>query len=390
MHRLKVILGILLLLPISIIAQDNSLVNKVNDEIITSIRDQYAPDSRQAIWTVFAFNTPNGVVVKGKTSEKNAYEAFLHLMKRENISFVDSIIVYPTDDWGIVRISVAHLRGKASHSAEIVSQALMGTPLRLLEKSGEWWRVQSPDGYISYIIGNSIVRKNSSEMNQWRKSDRLIVSSLDQIKVYDNEVTTSVRNIVTDLVNGCIINGRLENTEKIEVTLPDGRKGWLNSKDVNNIEEWANQKFDANKILDIAYSMMGVPYLWGGMSTKSLDCSGLARVCYFSNGIILMRDASQQALTGKRIEAKDWASCQAGDLLFFGNAKTRKVTHVAIYDNNGTYIHSSGRVKRNSVDPKSSEYLTTPFLHAVRINGNEGTNGIIRVINHSWYFNTAN
>lgn len=390
MHRLKVILGILLLLPISIIAKDNSLVNKVNDEIIPSIRHQYAPDSRQAIWTTFAFNTPNGVVVKGKTSERNAYEAFLQLMKRENISFVDSIIVYPTDDWGIVRISVAHLRGKASHSAEIVSQALMGTPLRLLEKSGEWWRVQSPDGYISYIIGNSIVRKSSSEMNQWRKSDRLIVSSLDQIKVYDNEVTTSVRNIVTDLVNGCIINGRLENTEKIEVTLPDGRKGWLNSKDLNNIEEWANQKFDANKILDIAYSMMGVPYLWGGMSTKSLDCSGLARVCYFSNGIILMRDASQQALTGKRIEAKDWASCQAGDLLFFGNAKTRKVTHVAIYDNNGTYIHSSGRVKRNSVDPKSSEYLTTPFLHAVRINGNEGTNGIIRVINHSWYFNTAN
>ena len=390
MHRLKVILGILLLLPISIVAQDNSLVNKVNDEIITSIRHQYAPDSRQAIWTVFAFNTPNGVVVKGKTSEKNAYEAFLHLMKRENISFVDSIIVYPTDDWGIVRISVAHLRGKASHSAEIVSQALMGTPLRLLEKSGEWWRVQSPDGYISYIIGNSIVRKSSSEMNQWRKSDRLIVSSLDQIKVYDNEVTTSVRNIVTDLVNGCIINGKLENSEKIEVTLPDGRKGWLNSKDVNTIEEWSNQKFDANKILDIAYSMMGVPYLWGGMSTKSLDCSGLVRVCYFSNGIILMRDASQQALTGKCIEAKDWASCQAGDLLFFGNAKTRKVTHVAIYDNNGTYIHSSGRVKRNSVDPKSSEYLTTPFLHAVRINGNEGTNGIIQVINHSWYFNTAN
>lgn len=390
MHRLKVILGILLLLPISIIAKDNSLVNKVNDEIIPSIRHQYAPDSRQAIWTTFAFNTPNGVVVKGKTSERNAYEAFLQLMKRENISFVDSIIVYPTDDWGIVRISVAHLRGKASHSAEIVSQALMGTPLRLLEKSGEWWRVQSPDGYISYIIGNSIVRKSSSEMNQWRKSNRLIVSSLDQIKVYDNEVTTSVRNIVTDLVNGCIINGKLENSEKIEVTLPDGRKGWLNSKDVNTIEEWSNQKFDANKILDIAYSMMGVPYLWGGMSTKSLDCSGLARVCYFSNGIILMRDASQQALTGKRIEAKDWASCQAGDLLFFGNAKTRKVTHVAIYDNNGTYIHSSGRVKRNSVDPKSSEYLTTPFLHAVRINGNEGTNGIIRVINHSWYFNTAN
>lgn len=387
MRRLKFILNVIFLLPISIIAQDSTLINKINDEIVTSIRQKYAPDSRQAIWTVFAFNTPNGVVVKGKTSEKSAYEAFAQQMRKENINYIDSIVVYPTDDWGIVRISVAHLRGKASHSAEIVSQALMGTPLRLLEKSGDWWRVQSPDGYISYIIGNSIVRKNASEMKQWRKSNRLVVTSLDQIKVYDNKNTTSVRSIVTDLVNGCIVNGMLENSEKIEVTLPDGRKGWLNTMDVNTIEEWANKKFDANKILDMAYSMMGVPYLWGGMSAKSLDCSGLARVCYFSNGIILMRDASQQALTGNRIEAKNWKDCKAGDLLFFGNAKTRKVTHVAIYDNSGTYVHSSGRVKRNSVDPNSKEYLTTPFLHAVRIDGNEGTNGIVRVSNHKWYFN---
>lgn len=391
MRIFKFIIGILSFLPISVIAQENSYLNKINDKIITSVKQKYAPDSRQAIWSVSAYNTSDGIVVKGKTSEKNAYDAFSLLMKKENISYIDSIIVYPTDSWGHVRISVAHLRYKPSHSAEIVSQALMGTPLRLLEKEGEWWRVQSPDGYISYIIGNSIVRKNADEMDIWRNSNRLIVTSFDQIKVYESENSTSVRNIVTDLVNGCIVNGIISNnSEKIKITLPDGRIGWLNAKDVRSIEEWANQKFDSKKILDIAYSMMGVPYLWGGMSTKSLDCSGLARVCYFSNGIILMRDASQQALTGTRIEAKDWKDCMAGDLLFFGNAKTRKVTHVAIYDNNGTYVHSSGRVKRNSVDPNSIEYLTTPFLHAVRINGNEGTNGITRVLNHSWYFNKGN
>ncbi|MBQ7042934.1 MAG: C40 family peptidase [Muribaculaceae bacterium] len=388
MSKLKFILGILFLLPISVMAQENVIINKINDEIITSVRHKYAPDSRQTIWSALAYDTPEGIVVRGKTSEKKAHEAFALMMQKENISYIDSIIVYPSDNWGIVRISVAHLRYKPSHSAEIVSQALMGTPLRLLEKVGEWWRVQSPDGYISYIIGNSIVRKNADEMNIWKQSNRLIVTSFDQIKVYDTENLSSVRNIITDLVNGCIVNGVIStNSEKVKVTLPDGRYGWLNAKDVKTIEEWANQEFDSQKILDIAYSMMGIPYLWGGMSTKSLDCSGFARVCYFSNGIILMRDASQQALTGKRIEAKDWANCQAGDLLFFGNAKTRKVTHVAIYDNNGTYVHASGRVKRNSVDPKSKEYLTTPFLHAVRIDGNEGTIGITRVSNHSWYFN---
>lgn len=63
------------------------------------------------------------------------------------------------------------------------------------------------------------------------------------------------------------------------------------------------------------------------------------------------------------------------------------MTHVAIYDADGNYVHSSGRVKRNSVDPASPDYLTTHFLHAVRIHGNEGSDGITRAADHPWYFN---
>ena len=172
-----------------------------------------------------------------------------------------------------------------------------------------------------------------------------------------------------------------------EVVLPDGRKAWVDNDDIADFEQWSQQPFSSRQILDMAYSMMGAPYLWGGTSTKMLDCSGLAKVAYFSNGIILMRDASQQATTGTRIEAANWRSYQAGDLLFFGNAKTRRVTHVAIYDTDGFYVHSSGRVKHNSIDPKSDDYLSTPFLHAVRIAGNEGSRGISRVASHPWYFN---
>ncbi|MBP5314835.1 MAG: C40 family peptidase [Muribaculaceae bacterium] len=238
------------------------------------------------------------------------------------------------------------------------------------------------------MINGSMTKKTEAEMEKWRKSSRMIVTSLTQIYAYKDADSRSCRDVVTDLVNGCIVEGPLQLVgTRSQVLLPDGRKAWVDNDDIADFSQWASQPFSSRQILDMAYSMIGAPYLWGGTSTKMLDCSGLAKVSYFSNGIILMRDASQQATTGTRIEAANWRSCQAGDLLFFGNAKTKRVTHVAIYDENGFYVHSSGKVRHNSVDSKSDEYLSTPFLHAVRIAGNEGTRGITRVESHPWYFN---
>lgn len=291
-----------------------------------------------------------------------------------------------SNKWALGRISVAHVRVKPGHSSELSSQIIMGMPVKLLNKSGDWWHVETHEGYKGYIISNSLSIKSTQEMNAWRNSDRVVVSSLYQTQVFNDTISIGVRNVVTDVVNGVILEGKISNSQYTKVLLPDGRKGFIKSSDVTPIEKWASQEFNPKLILDMAYSMHGLPYLWGGTSTKSLDCSGLAKVCYFANGIILRRDAYQQAETGLKISANNWKSCQAGDLLFFGNAKTKRVTHVAIYNENGLYIHSSGRVKVNSIDPKSDLYLTTPFFHACRINGAIGTDGIIQAINHPWYF----
>ncbi len=292
------------------------------------------------------------------------------------------------DNWALPRISVACMRAKPGHSSELVSQAIMGMPLRVLEKDGDWWSVETPDGYTGYIVDNSLAEKTAEEMAAWRTAPRLVVTAPYQTRAYSSPTASGVREAITDLVNGNIVEGSLDApvNGRVEITLPDGRKGWADAADLTEISQWAAQDFNPDVILDVAYSMEGTPYLWGGTSAKSLDCSGLAKVSYLANGIILMRDASQQAKTGRRIEAKDWRTCRAGDLLFFGNPKTGRVTHVAIYDHDGNYVHSSGRVKRNSVDPDSPAYLTTPFLHAVRIAGSEGTPGITLARNHPWYF----
>lgn len=361
-------------------------------KIIDEVRAVHAPDKRQVVFDIKAYNDPDGgMIVGGKTSEASVRDALVAQLNASGADYSDRIAVLPDTLWAQPRISVACLRMRPGHASEMASQAIMGMPLRVLEKEGNWYRVQTPDGYIAWVTGSSISLKSAAEMKAWRSSRRYIVSSPYQTRAYRTADATGLRDAVTDLVNGNIVEavegkGSVSNG-RILIKLPDGRTGYAPIADLTPVDVWADQNFNPEKILDIAYSMEGTPYLWGGTSIKSLDCSGLAKVSYLANGIILMRDASQQALTGKRIEAKDWRKCEAGDLLFFGNAKTGKVTHVAIYDNNGHYVHSSGRVKRNSVDPDDPSYLTTPFLHAVRISGSEETPGITRARNHPWYFN---
>ncbi len=295
-----------------------------------------------------------------------------------------------TDTMGLVSIPVASMRTRGAHSAEMSTQAVMGTPVAIIRTNDGWMEVVTPEGYRAWVPESSVTVKTTKEMRAWRSNDnRYVVSDLWQTHTFSSPTASGPRDVVSDLVLGAIVEAVPEGKAadgRIEIQLPDGRRGWAELSSLTPIKEWASQPFDAQKILTTAYSMEGSPYLWGGTSIKSADCSGLVKVSYLNNGLILKRDASQQARTGTRLEADAWRDYQPGDLLFFGNAKKQKVTHVGIYDSNGNYVHSSGRVKRNSLDPASPAYLYSP-LWSVRIHGNEGTEGITRVIDHSWYFN---
>lgn len=294
-----------------------------------------------------------------------------------------------TPAYGLVSIPVASMRTDGRHAAEMSTQAVMGTPVEITDQEGEWYSARTPEGYEAWIPVSSVAVKTGEEMHRWRGNDnRYVVTDLWQTHAFTTPTASGPRDVVTDLVLGAIVEADPASVTdgRIEITLPDGRRGWADTRSLTPVAEWADQPFDAAKILETAYSMEGTPYLWGGTSVKAIDCSGLVKVSYLNNGIILLRDASQQARTGLHLDADAWRDYQPGDLMFFGNADTGKVTHVAIYDHAGRYVHSSGRVKRNSVDPQSPDYLYSP-LHSVRIHGYEGTEGITRAINHPWYFN---
>ncbi len=111
------------------------------------------------------------------------------------------------------------------------------------------------------------------------------------------------------------------------------------------------------------------------------------------NGLILPRDATQQARYGDPVDTKtNFDKVVTGDLLFFGKAATansaEKITHVALSLDKTEYINEAGRTKRNSFDPKSndfSEYRKNSFLRAKRVVGSADAFGVLQLKNHPWY-----
>lgn len=275
----------------------------------------------------------------------------------------------------LVKVATACMRDNPSHSSELVSQAVMGTPLILLEHaSNGWWLAETSDSYRGWMIDNALVPLDSLAMRQWHQRDRVLVTSAYTTRIYDPQHTP-----VSDVNAGSILEILCDNDIKgdsVHVLIPDGRHGFLPKDVVIPLNMLTPHDIDTSKIIDMAHKLMGVAYLWGGTTTMAMDCSGLSKICYLNQGVILPRDASQQALVGKWL-GDDYRNYRQGDLVFFKSATTGNIIHVGIYDSNGLYIHCAGRVKVNSLDPVSRDYDPSNILAgACRISGYVGTPGI--------------
>lgn len=372
-----VLLSLLFITALDVMAVD------AND-VLNELKTRIAPDKRVAIWDVSCTMQDGVAIVNGTVGYQEQLDAITDELLKNNIPIENNVTVLtnaiaPNEKWAMVKLSIATLRCEPKHSGEVATQALMGMPLRVMEKCGEWIRVQCPDNYIAYVPESSLIYMSQEQLDSWKRHERYIVT------VYDDQLVAEAKGdeTVSDLVLGNILTAVKKKGKWIQLSTPDGRTGWVRTSNVERFDRWAQQKLDLKKIEKTARRMMGSSYLWGGTSTKSTDCSGLVKVSYFSNGIILQRDASQQALTGKKIA--DWHDAQLCDLLFFGNSATGRVTHVGLYLKDGKYIHCSGQVKINDLNPDSPDYLYSP-LSISRIDGMIGTKGIIYVRDHEWYF----
>ena len=273
--------------------------------------------------------------------------------------------------WGVVNISVCNQRATPEYSAEMVSQALLGTPVHILRTGGDynWPEVQTPDGYKGWVHKDAIRYMDFEEYHAWNAAPKVVVTSLFALI---RKKPSEKAETLSDAVAGCRLKYLGKSRRFFIVGFPDGRVGYISCKDAQEESDWRDDLDQSPEaILASARSMLGFPYLWAGMSSKGTDCSGFVRAVLFMHDIIIPRDAGPQARVGQRITHKE--NLQPGDLVFFGRWKengTPGVSHVGFYLGEGRFIHSLGLVKIGSFrpeDPYYDAYNTGRYLFGGRI-----------------------
>lgn len=278
----------------------------------------------------------------------------------------------------VVEFSTSYLRLQPDYESPLETQELMGTVVEIVGEKSYWREVVTPQPYRAWCTDQGLVEMNQEELEAYMAAPKVMFMQL-----YGHIYTKPSLKSATlcDLVGGDIMRFAGRKGKWTKVMLPSGKTGYVPSKELKEhkgfmsiaMGEGSSETISpetTEAIIAEAEKLVGVPYLWGGMSAKGVDCSGLVRISHIMNGILLPRNASQQIKCGDRVELDQ---LQRGDLVFFGtpatDEKPMRVTHVGIYLGDGRIIHSSHRVRINSLTPGETDYYENAhrLIAAIRL-----------------------
>ena len=241
----------------------------------------------------------------------------------------------------VVTVPVANMYSSASEDVDVVSQAILGTNVEVLEESSGWDKVQTNDQYSGWIRQENI-RELPADAPGYATSGQVAQVRSLSANLYRETDVTLHRPVLRvpfetrlEVVQQGEDGGNDKDARWLEVRLPDGRTAWIQSGDV----DLTPRKLSIEKSIALGRRFLGVTYTWGGRSSFGFDCSGFTQMLVRSRGITMPRDADLQAAWTGAV-AINRKKLHAGDLLFFGDSPNH-ITHTGMYIGHGRFIHDT-------------------------------------------------
>ena len=249
----------------------------------------------------------------------------------------------------LAAVPLCPLYAGPSQEAQRVDEILMGWPVTGPDKvRGEWWLVRTHYGYSGWVRRVQLIPCGGG----WEGA-KLVVSAPFADVLAGPEVEMPV--LTTLLRGGLVLPLAGEGPPGWrQVALPDGRTGYTKGSFLEEYNETPGGGADGLRAAVTARAMgyLGTQYRWGGKSPMGIDCSGLAFMAWFFQGVLLYRDA--RIVPGYPVRPIKPEDCRPADLLYFPG-------HVALCLGEGRYIHATARpgsdgVVINSLDPGQPDY----------------------------------
>jgi len=208
----------------------------------------------------------------------------------------------------------------------MVSQVLFGEKYIITDRSGTWIKIETLfDKYPGWIDTDHLQHITDEENDSGHVLNKSLVC-------FKNDKTKLILEAGCEIYNPDFEKKRFTIGKNIYSTCSEFSNSYLSIKD---------------SLIETATKFINSPYLWGGRIQSGIDCSGFTQLVYKIHGIPIKRDSRLQSEEGINIDFIDDA--RAGDLVFFDNDRGR-ITHVGMILSRGQVIHSSGKVRMDSID----------------------------------------
>jgi hypothetical protein len=262
--------------------------------------------------------------------------------------------------YGWVSSNLVDLWTEPKFNSERASQLLFGQAVKVLKEKSGHYLLELTDGYHGWADRRFVALSTSVQIRRY-------VANINAF-VWAPKATLSGtvgRKVVPPyhLFYGSRLFTRSTKEGYARVILPDKTRFAIKKSNLVPINTKSARQVTGRDLIREASRFLGVPYLWGGVTSAGFDCSGLVQTVCSRFGLYIPRDTKDQISAGEKVERD---CIKTGDLLFFKR-------HVGFAIGKDRMIHSSvggGGVRINSLVRGGADYredLDRDFNQARRV-----------------------